>query len=219
MGSQARDAFESNCEDVDRLLEIHGDITPEGRGRRWKVEALHKAAIVLLTAFWEAFCEDLAAEGLHHLVGHGSAGNLPAHLQRLVATELKKDLHDLAVWRLADGGWRDVLTARLEDMQEQRNRDLNTPKSAQINKLFANAIGVQDVAKGWTWPNMSAERAQEKLDEYITLRGDVAHRGKASESITKGYVNDYYGHLKRLVEHTEDRVADALRDATGAHPW
>ncbi|KIE23392.1 hypothetical protein LK08_30100, partial [Streptomyces sp. MUSC 125] len=86
MTSQARSAFNKNCEDVDRLLEIHTDITGDAPGRRWKVESLHKSAIVLLTAFWEAFCEDLAAEALTHLVDHApKASALPGPLQQLVA--------------------------------------------------------------------------------------------------------------------------------------
>lgn len=219
MGSQAREAFEKNCEEIDRLLEIHGDITPEGRGRKWKVEALHKSAIVLLTAFWEAFCEDLAAEGLRHLVEHGNAENLPKHLRRLVANELKEDQDQLAIWQLADEGWRTVLTKRLAQMQEKRNRALNTPKTAKINELFTNALGVQDVAQSWSWRNMTAERAQSKLDGFITLRGDVAHRGSSSKSVTKKSVKDYRSHAKQLVERTEQRVAEALLDATAASPW
>ena len=38
------------------------------RGRRYHLEVLNKSAIVLVTSFWEAYCEDIAAEGLAHIV-------------------------------------------------------------------------------------------------------------------------------------------------------
>lgn len=219
MGSLARQAFLTNCEEIDRLAEIHGDITPSGRGRKWKVEALHKAAFVLITAFWEAFCEDLAAEGLQHLVEHGAADRLPKHLQKQVARELKEENHELAIWRLAGDGWRDVLTRRLAQMAEERNRNLNTPKSVQINTLFANTLGVENVAESWTWTRMSAGRAQEKLDDFISRRGDIAHRGTAAESVTKKDVTNYYNHVKELVDCTEKRIATALHESTATAPW
>lgn len=219
MGSLARQAFVTNCEEVERLLEIHGHITPAGRGRKWKVEALHKATVVLLTAFWESFCEDLAAEGLHHLVEHGAADRLPKLLRKQVADELTEEAHELAVWRLAGEGWRDVLTSRLAQMAEERNRNLNTPKSENINKLFMGTLGIKNVSHGWTWAKMPSDRAEKKLDDFITLRGDIAHRGTAAESVTKDVVTNYYSHVKHLVEHTESHIGAALQDATGTAPW
>ncbi|BCO36449.1 MAE_28990/MAE_18760 family HEPN-like nuclease [Mycobacterium heckeshornense] len=220
MTSQAQKAFGENCGEIDRLLEIHGDITPEGRGRKWKVEALHKSAFVLLTAFWEAFCEDLAAEALNHLVKHSTTANgLPSELKKLVAQELKDDLHDLAVWRLADDGWRAVLSSRLTKLQAERNRRLNTPKTSQINDLFKSAVGVENVAKAWYWPGMRASAAAKKLDAFVTLRGEIAHRGSAATSVTKQQVTDYYNHVKRLTTRTEARVAQVITTSTGAPPW
>lgn len=220
MSSQARIAFNKNCEDVDRLLEIHTDITGDAPGRRWKVESLHKSAIVLLTAFWEAFCEDLAAEGLNHLVNHApQASALPGPLQQLVAKELKGEKHDLAVWQLAGDGWRTVLSARLQRLQQERNRKLNTPKTQQISDLFGSAVGIDDVPKKWYWAGMNAQRAQDKLDDFISLRGEIAHRGSAASSVTKDQVSDYYNHLKRLVDQTERHVADVIGQSSGKAPW
>ncbi|MGV7306136.1 MAE_28990/MAE_18760 family HEPN-like nuclease [Mycobacterium kansasii] len=220
MTSQAQTAFIENCEDIERLLEIHSDITPEGRGRKWKVEALHKSAFVLLTAFWEAFCEDLAAEALDHLVKHSTkADGLPSELRKLVAQELKTDQHDLAVWRLAGDGWRTVLSSRLTKLQAERNRKLNTPKTSQITDLFKNAVGVANVAKAWYWPGMRADAAAKKLDAFVTLRGEIAHRGSAGTSVTKQQVNEYYNHVKRLTTRTETRVAEVITTSTGTKPW
>jgi hypothetical protein len=68
MPSQARAAFENNRKDVERLMEIHGDLAGDTPGRKHGVEVLNKSAIVLMCAIWEAYCEDLAAEAVEHLV-------------------------------------------------------------------------------------------------------------------------------------------------------
>lgn len=221
MTSQARDSFADHCGDIDRLFEIHTEISGDAPGRRWQeLESLHKAAMVLLTAFWEAFCEDLAAEGLAHLVVNAhEASALPTDLRRLVAKELMKDDHELAIWRVADDGWREVLTSRLERLQAERNRKLNTPKTAQIDELFDKAVGLANISKSWHWTKMTAQRAAEKLDDFIELRGEIAHRGAAAGSVTKDQVKHFYNHVQRLVGATEAHVRQCLEESTGVTPW
>ena len=86
MASKARRAFDQSCDDVERLLEIHADLGGEAPGRRRRLEVLNRSAIVLVTALWEAYCEDIAAEALDHLVSQAqSADVLPVELRRQVA--------------------------------------------------------------------------------------------------------------------------------------
>ena len=220
MPSKARIAFDANCADIDRLVEIHTRLTGDAPGRRYDVEVLNKAGIVLITSFWEAYCEDIAAEGLEHLLKHtNSASALPLDLQRIVAKNLKADQHDLAVWKLADDGWRNVLTERLAELQEERNRKLNTPKTVQIDELFMRALGIPRVSSRWYWNNMPRERAIQKLDRYVELRGEIAHRGRAASSVKKSQVVDYYSHVKLLVGKTGGEVSRVLKNATGRALW
>src|SRR5581483_3685014 len=163
-GSNALAAFESNCDDVERLLEIHGRMGGSGPGRRHRLEVLNKSAIVLLTAFWEAYCEDVAAEGLEHVVnGARTWAALPKELQKRVAADLKADKHELAVWRLADAGWRGYLRGRLTDLQEERNWAVNTPKADNIDVLFLRAIGLKSISESWHWGGQRSEGARRKL--------------------------------------------------------
>ena len=67
MASKARVQFEKNKADVDNLLLFHKETGGDEPGRRDKrLEVLNKSAIVLITAVWEAYCEDLAAEVNEH---------------------------------------------------------------------------------------------------------------------------------------------------------
>ena len=86
MPSKAKKAFDKNSEDIVRLLEIHQHLGGSGVGRRSRLEVLNKSAIVLITAIWEAYCEDVAAEALEHLVVHVPAGTaLPKELKKRIA--------------------------------------------------------------------------------------------------------------------------------------
>lgn len=220
VASQARQSFDKNSADVERLLAIHGDITGSSRGRRYGVEVLNKAAVVLITAFWEAYCEDIAAEGLRSIVENApSSATLPKDLQKAVAAELKKEDHDLAIWALAGDGWRQVLRDRLERMTEERNKRLNTPKAVQIDELFLKTLGIPKISSAWNWPNMTAETARQKLDDYVTLRGAIAHRGTSDAGVHKAKVEDYYEFVKKLVGKTGGRVNKYVNEATGKRLW
>lgn len=219
MTSRAEASFVKNCEDIEELLLIHTDITGEAPGRRRKLGALRKSAIVLMTALWEAFCEDLADEALQHLVAHApDAQVLPVELRKQVAKELAADKNNLEVWKLAGDGWRSVLVNRLAELQELRNRKLNNPKTRQINDLFRDALGIGKISESWHWNKMDAQRAAGKLDEYVTIRHEVAHRGSSADRIWKYDVNEYYNHVWRLVEQTAAEIAGVLAGITGVPP-
>jgi hypothetical protein len=220
MTSRAEASFVKNCEDIDELLRIHADITGESPGRRRKLGPLRELTIVLLTAFWEAFCEDLVAEALRHLVDYApDAQALPVELRKQVAREIAADKNTLEVWKLAGDGWRSVLVSRLEGLQELRNRKLNSPRTQQINDLFRDALGIENISGSWRWNTMDARRAAEKLDEYITIRHEVAHRGSSADRIWKYDINDYYTHVWHLAGRTAAEVARVLADVTGVVPW
>jgi hypothetical protein len=220
MPSKARQAFDRNAEDIDRLLEIHQDLGGDARGRRFKLEVLNKSAVVPITAIWEAYCEDLAAEALEHMVTHlKDASALPKVLKKRIAKELKADANEIAVWQLADAGWKAKIKARLVALAEERNRKLNTPKSESIDQLFSDAIGLPVVSDAWRWKKMTSDTAKKKLDDYVTLRGAIAHRGKGSATCKKAEVEDYFDHLKRLVGKTGGRVNTFVRSVTGSPLW
>jgi RiboL-PSP-HEPN len=215
--SRAQETLLSNSADISRVFEIHKLLGGSNPGRRRRLEVVNKAAVVLITAIWEAFCEDLAAEALTHLVEHSKSPlSLPMDLRRRIARELAKDRHELAVWQLADDGWRNLLRKRQNELQEERNRRLNTPKTVQIDEFFQSSLGIGPISEAWTWSGMSAEQARKKLDGYVALRGEIAHRGAAAKPVSKTTVKNYYNHARRLAVCTARSVNFAMMDATGA---
>lgn len=210
--SMAARRYLANTGDIGVLLGLHEMIGGSKPGRRRNVDVLNRAGIVLLCAFWEAFCEDLADEALRQLLKNaGSPEALPEPLRKVIANEIKLDKNELSPWRLAGDGWRKLLTDRAETMRVERNRALNTPKADEIRRLFATTIGLSDVTSYWHWKNTTAAQARARLDRYVTLRGDIAHRGAShAQPIWKKDVQDFATHVTRLVAYTEGPVTQFL---------
>ncbi|MBL7205373.1 MAG: hypothetical protein ISS63_13770 [Desulfobacteraceae bacterium] len=221
MPSKARKAFNANTKDIKRLLELHKKEGGIQKGRRYGLEVLNKSAIVLITAYWEAYCEDIAAEGLEHIIEHSkSAKALPKELKKEIAKVINSKKNELELWEIADDGWRTYLKDRLSELQARRNRRLNTPKSDNIDELFRSAVGISKISSEWRWnKKMTAQRAREKLDKYVTLRGAIAHRGQYSESVKKADVDDYFAFIKRLASKTGGAVNQHVKSNTGKPLW
>lgn len=175
---------------------------------------------MLITAIWEAYCEDIVAEALTHLVKHApSADALPKHIKKVIADELKAEKNDIAIWSLSDDNWRQFLKDRLSRLQEDRNRRLNTPKAENIRELFLRGLGIDDITDAWKWAKVSQKAACKKLDDYVTLRGQIAHRGSALKACHKSQVEDYFAHVKQLVPKTGGRVNTFVRNVTKKALW
>ncbi len=185
-----------------------------------KLDVLNKGTIVLLSAIWEGLCEDLTAEALLLLVdGAPDAAALPTSLRRIVAQDLEESPHELAVWQLAGEGWRDLLRTRLSDLQEERNRRLNTPKSANIDEFFKQALGIEKMSSNWATPQATAEENASQLDAFIELRNAIAHRGLPDVSVPKIQVKRFNNHVQRLAMQTETAVEGLIEGSIGRCPW
>jgi len=217
MSSKAREAFDKNLADVARLLELHRQEAGDSPGRKFGLEVLNKSAIVLITSCWEAYCEDLAEEALNCIVEHAKDSNaLSKEIKKIISKDIKKDDNELSVWDIADNKWRDVLRQRFQELKETRNRKLNTPKHKNIDDLFESAIGLSNVSKSWLWAKkLTVEKAREKLDRFVELRGAIAHRGKAETAISKAQVEDYLEFIKNAAAKTGGKVNKYVRDITG----
>jgi hypothetical protein len=76
-----------------------------------------------------------------------------------------------------------------------------------------------DVTLRWTWQNVSAERAGGLLDDYLTIRGNIAHRTKHSDLLLKKDAKLFLRHVALLVEKTDDALTGHLQSLTGISPW
>ncbi len=198
--------------DVDQLLAIHGDKAGDRPGRKHGVEVLNKSAVMLMTACWEAFCEDLCQEAVNFLLENvKQASELPPDVRWGIARSLRNDKDERRLWVLADKGWKPEVLKHSNQLLLR----LNTPKSENVDVLFKSAIGKDKISRHWYWPRMSAAKARKKLDRFIELRGALAHRAQAQQAVRKADVLGYKSHISRLVPLTTIRTASYLRDVLG----
>ena len=64
MPSQALDGLTVRLADVDQLMDAHRAIGGPNRGRRYEVEGMNRAAVLMLSAHLEGYLEDVMEEAL-----------------------------------------------------------------------------------------------------------------------------------------------------------
>jgi hypothetical protein len=133
----------------------------------------------------------------------------------VAAVFLKGEKNELAVWQLAGDGWKQVLTNRVEMLTDGSSRGLNTPKANQVQNLLDQALGIPDVTVFWKKPYLTQKKARRKLDTYVTLRGEIAHRAKPNSHVINWQCKDFLLHVTELVGRTDEAVNAHLLTLTG----
>jgi hypothetical protein len=205
-----------NIQDVYSLINIHVRIGGDRPGRRRGLQVLNKSAIVLLTACWEAYIEDLADNAFEFLLSKCKRyKRFPCRVRVLASNWLKKDSDESRIWDLAGFGWKNVL----RDHKRRHLTNFNTPRSKQIDDLFETLLGLKHLSSKWQWRRVSARNARLKLDRFISLRGEIAHRVSTPASITMPKVREYLEFVYRLAVHSTNAVRSHLYKLTKSYPW
>lgn len=208
--------FSDNLSQVDRLTEIHEDLTGDDRGRRFGVEILNKSAIVLVTACWESFVEDLASEGFEQLVVNAAtSADIPVKVRVRASQSIRESKDECRVWDLADDNWRVVL----RDYKSELIAPFNTPKTKNIDDLYDRLLDIQKLSSCWYWQKMSRQSASERLDKFVVLRGGIAHRVSAARAVTKKDVQDYRRFARQLAVKSANTVRTHLHGLMGTYLW
>ncbi|MFS0828717.1 HEPN domain-containing protein [Pseudomonas phoenicis] len=220
MSSNSKSTFEINKADIEQLWDIHKEIGGEGRGRKHGVEVLNRSVIIFVTACWESYIEDLAIEAFDFLLKHAqSASAIPGRVKSLAIKDIKNDPNSLKLWDLADSGWRTILLEHKADVHDKWLGKFNTPKSEQVDRLYEEMLGLNNLSSNWAWHKMTPNQAKTKLDAFISSRGNIAHRIRDAKPVAKNTGAAYLNHVRQIVDRCEQAVADHLKLQTGAEPW
>lgn len=220
MPSNSKLTFETNKADIEQLWQIHQDYAGEGRGRKRGVEVLNRSVIIFVTACWESYIEDLAVEAFDFLLANaGDSMCIPSKVKNFAVKGVLQQQNPARVWDVADAGWRTVLATHKADVHKNWLGSFNTPKTAQVNGLFDDMLGLPRLSSHWKWKRMRAVDAEAKLDNFITIRGNIAHRIRHATPVDKNTGARYLNHVASIVERCEGAVAGHLRTATGLAPW
>jgi len=208
--------FIENTDEVKKLLKAHETITGVKPGRRYDIEVINKSSVVLLTACWEAFVEDAAAGAFDFLISKSKDPHkIPEAIRRNVAIWNRKNEHELREWFFAGEGWRSVL----QNYKKHHVGLFNTPRAGKVDELFRDLLGLSSVSDNWKWPGMKPQKARDRLSDYITLRGSIAHRVKAGKSVGKHTAVDYLVFVSRLAVRTSNVTNKYILNLVGEAPW
>ena len=221
MASKSRKHFDESAEDIDNLVDLYDGMVAlseaDGEPIDEALEVLFRSSVVLMVSHWEAYIEDIVAEAVEHLVKHVSEPqHLPKEIRKIVSKEIQQSNDELAMWQLAQEGWRTYLKGRLIKHQENRNRSFNTPKAAATAEFISSVLGLANVTSSWAWAGVTSDDATKRLDELVKIRGQIAHRGRVTQKLNKKFVEDHLDLLRRLVSKTGGRINAHLKKVTGS---
>lgn len=200
--------FLENMREVRRLLQIHGQLGGKGPGRRWGSEVLNKSAVVLLVACWEAYLEDVVAFAFDAgLAQCEKPLHFSKEVTRRVGSALREAKDERRIWDIAGDGWKVVLL----EHRTKTIQNFHNPNSQSVDDFFLRALGMKSISRCWHWTGMSEQRAKEKLDKIVNVRGSIAHRVQHSTAIHLNKVKSYQGHIRRLVQHTDAEIRVRLK--------
>lgn len=222
MSSNAATALSENKKDIEDLIVIHGQLSGTRKGKRaGNINVINRSGIVFVAACWESFVEDLATEAFDFFIGNITDTNVLSNkLKGLIGEEYQDEKNFVRVWdALAGSSWVATLRRNRDKAIEQWVTSLNTPKWQNVDALFENLLGLRGVSSSWTWQRMKANKAKEKLNDYITTRGNIAHRTRHSRTVSKNDVRFFINHVEQLAIKTEMAVAEHLLACTNRRPW
>jgi hypothetical protein len=202
--SLAELSFRAAVADVRHLMEFHEEAGGTGPGKReYRLQSLNKSALVLLCAGWESYVEDVIREAAMDRVSAAQKpGELPVALQQLIVRSIEQDKHDLAMLSLAGEGWQECAERAVESVVTA----FNTPKTQRVSSLFRTALGLNDIEKAWTWHKNTEGQPAKKLDEFVGLRGAIAHGGVTGGAVLKIHVTNSLDLIERVIAKTEERL-------------
>jgi hypothetical protein len=205
-----------NVVEVSRLLGIHSQVTTPGSVRKHDVQILHKSAIVLLVACWEAYVEDIASISLEFMIQHCTDHHAfpDAVLERVASKNV-----GLKAWNLAGNGWKKALHHNLSDVLSRTAGTLNTPKTAQVDELLKKTIGIDSLSSNWYWKGRTVKQTTKALDALVTLPGSIAHRVTASTAVQKSDVIEARDLISRLAVRSSNQISLFIDKQIGKSPW
>lgn len=170
--------------------------------------------MVFVVTIWEAYVEDLVVEAATHIAQHSiDFDALPRTLKRIITNGVRGDPPKWIVADVAGEGWRKIVVQNAE--QRAAGRDFNTPKTANVKDLVADAIGLDDVTSSWGWQKFAAPNPGDRLDETIEIRGDIVHTGRKPDGLNKAWIGTYGNNIQKLVDKTDLAVRRHAMKVTG----
>jgi hypothetical protein len=195
---------------VEQLIAVHSEVQ-QGRGRRHRQDAIHKAGVVMTVAAWQAYLEKIVMEvvGIFEEALVNPADENPAPDWSLVIIQSRKTAAKQSVGRF------------------------NTPNSHNTRTLLRDATGF-DPQGVWEWHQgrrqWNGHITRERTDAWVKIRHTVAHgsdlpadfeflHGENGEArLTLNLLKECVKHFEHLVRLTDEGLMQFLLNTQAAAP-
>jgi RiboL-PSP-HEPN len=165
----------------------------------------------MLCAAWERYIETVALEGAIFLTKNLSLyKDLPPNLKTKILGYVNNPKNTWTVADLGTPSWEKIYIEALK----RKTESLNTPKHVNLKPLFEDFLDVPDIA-GY-WGGLHTE-----VDDFVTLRGEVAHRGGQSQYIKFGKLTKLEWSVTDWVVKTDNGLSNHLNTLVtpNKRPW
>jgi hypothetical protein len=96
----------------------------------------------------------------------------------------------------------------------------HTPNAANVTNLIHSSLGLLDIRTSWGWQNCTALQAEQRLDQALTFRHQIAHGVNPRPNILNFYSSQLPDFIRRLARCTDNAARHYLVNAHGvANPW
>lgn len=210
MPSNAYTEYKKNLDDVHRLILLHRNLSGTDRGKRG-LGHLTRGGLLLLCAAWERYIETVLIEGADFLCANlASFNDLPTCPRTTVKNYVNRNNNSWANAQLSTNDWKNIYVAAIKEKIEK----LNTPKYEKIQPIFNHYLDLPDIGACWT-------KGATIIDDFVSLRGDVAHRGRQSKYVRFGNLTKHESLIMQYVKETDNSLADHLYSLVtpNRRPW
>ena len=213
MPSNARQLFKRKLlPDVKKLLETHDELNPVGRGRR-HLGHITRSGVLSLCSAWELYVEEVVLESAQFLMQDVDVPDgLPDRIKGMLVKTAKADKHNFGVLNLCGTGWKAVYQRAVVI----ECAHLNTPKFGNISSLMHDWLGVDtdELENAWT-------HTKDDLNEFVTRRGEIAHRGADAEYVRRSALAEYCDLIDRFTIDTDNFLRNHLCECADdrRRPW
>jgi hypothetical protein len=211
MPSCAFQKFENNLlQEVYNILDSHYRLNHVGKGRRG-LGHITRSGVLMLCAAWELYLEELLLESVQILTERAEGPrDLPKKVYKEIAHHVRSVKDESKPLDMAGDGWKNVF----ESHAKNGIGGINTPKSTQIDPLFEKYLGLEELSSCWSY-------GKGDIDHFVSIRGDIAHRGRDAGYVHKGTLTRYKEVIYTSCIETDNHVADYIRDnpPSGNSPW
>ena len=222
MPSKAYGMFNFKLGEVEQVLQartlLNQEIYMNRRGRR-NLGALHKSALILLCAAWEAYVEELLSESLDFVISKVSTPTeLSKNLQKELCDHVKKDKHELKALELCGDGWKKLC----REIVKIKVKYFNTPRLVNVQNLYVTFFD-EDVTKFEITEQDDKGAIIKKacwrgINNMVNDRCEHAH-ACSKKYLTESELRTYRDFLEKGVLLMDKNLCAAVQRLTSQRPW